>query len=241
MSVFEQFRPAAYPYRFGVTLRVDELHGGVPNSNKAIEGWLRSKFLDNDAMIRQMVTETMAERGVEMETAIEEVATDQHVNGFKRTPEGVLYIEGRQVKAGLKEAASVAATAGKIKERGWGHSQKGVRSFLAEHLFVPEKTILLGVTEPTATVQRFVQSRYGAAIQVEEVVRDVEISFTVKTDMPLTEEEWAHIWLTGENQGLGAARSQGFGTYEVVRFEALPTGGASSNGRSHRRRKAVAA
>jgi hypothetical protein len=28
------------------------------------------------------------------------------------------------------------------------------------------------------------------------------------------------LWLTGEQQGVGASRSQGFGRYEVIKWEA---------------------
>ena len=45
------------------------------------------------------------------------------------------------------------------------------------------------------------------------------IPFTVVTDHDFTDKDWAMIWTTGELQGLGASRSQGYGTYTVTKWE----------------------
>lgn len=177
--------------------------------------------------------------------AIEKTAKDMAgLNMFKRTPTkedavllglpfehpaGVLYIEGRQVKAGIKEAAAVAANAGKISTKNWGNPdnaayKKQLKGWLPEHVFVPQTEILLSrdgapVTEPDGIIQKFVHTHRGDAIAYEEYVRNAEITFRVLTDVELTEEQWAMIMLTGELQGLGASRSQGFGTYTVTGWE----------------------
>lgn len=39
------------------------------------------------------------------------------------------------------------------------------------------------------------------------------------TAQPTPAEQWAMIWLTGEQQGIGATRSQGYGRYTVTRWE----------------------
>ena len=36
---------------------------------------------------------------------------------------------------------------------------------------------------------------------------------------PVTAKEWAAIWLTAEKNGIGASRSQGFGTFKVVAWD----------------------
>jgi hypothetical protein len=41
----------------------------------------------------------------------------------------------------------------------------------------------------------------------------------VITDHDFTPKEWAAIWTAGEQNGLGASRSQGYGRYEVVRWD----------------------
>lgn len=222
MSVFAKFVPKAYPYNYAATLLVGRIAGGTPSDPKVAEGWLRSKLgIDKDELIREAVAELMVERGISAEEATEEVSKRKHLNGFKRDDRG-LYIEGRQIKAALKEAASVAANAGKIKGgRVWGETKKGLKGWFPEHVFVVEEKIYLGVTEATGISQRFVQGRFGSAIQYEEYVDEAKLEFTVTTDHKFTDEQWAMIWLTGEQQGVGACRSVGYGRYEVIRWEEI--------------------
>lgn len=213
MSVFDSYRDKAYPHRWEGTLLVATIAGGTPTDPKVAEGWLRTKIADKDDLLREMVAETMVERGVTADEAAEQVISDKHLNGFKRDGDG-LYIEGRQLKAAIKEAANIRWP----KER-WGPSKKGTRSFFAEHVFVPEDRLHLGVTEASGVNQRFVHTWRGAGIQYEEFVEDAKIDFSVLTDHDFSGEQWAMLWLTGEQNGIGATRSQGYGRYEVVRWE----------------------
>jgi hypothetical protein len=208
----------AWPYRFAGALHIRTIAGGVPSDPNVAEGWLRTKLADKDDLIREAVAKTMAERGIDADEAAKEVDVLKHLNGFKRDASG-LYIEGRQLKSALKEAASVAVASGKLNARGWGKTNKGLLSYLAEHVFVVEDRLPLGVTEPTGVVQRFVHTWRGTGIQYEEYVDDAKVNFTVVADHAFTDEQWAMIWLTGEQQGIGASRSQGFGRYEVTRWE----------------------
>jgi hypothetical protein len=217
-SVFAQFAAKAWPYSFSGTLHVTTIAGGTPSDDKVAEGWLKSKLADKDDIIREAVAKTMVERGITAEEAATEVDNLKHLNGFKRDAQG-LYIEGRQLKAAIKEAASVAVASGKLNGRGWGKTNKGLLSFMAEHVFVVEDRLHLGVTEPTGIVQRFVHTWRGTGIQYEEYVEDAKVDFTIKADHDFTNEQWAMIWLTGEQQGIGASRSQGFGRYEVARWD----------------------
>ena len=171
----------------------------------------------------------MAERGINAEEAASVVDLNKHLNGFKRDPKtGELYIEGRQVKAMLKESANIRwpypnvvwgpngpRKAASVKGEGRG---KVSSAFFAEHVFVQEDQIGLGVTEPTGVVQRFVQTWRGSAIQYEEYIDGPVVSFTVATDYDFTDEQWALLWLTAEQNGLGATRSQGYGRFEVVEW-----------------------
>ena len=219
MSVFEKYRSEAYPHRFSGTLLVGTIAGGTPTDPKVAEGWLRTKLgIDKDDEIRRLVAETMVERGVNAEEATEIVNTQKNLNGFKRNEHG-LYIEGRQLKAALKEATSIAVAAGKLKQRGWGTTNKGIQGYLAEHVFVVEDRLYLGVTEATGINQRFVHTFRGTGIQYEEYVAEAKIDFTVISDHDFTEKEWATIWMCGEQNGIGASRSQGYGRYEVVRWD----------------------
>jgi len=219
-SAFWSFAQKAWPHRFTGRLEVGTLVGGIPSDPNVAEGWLRTKIAGHDDLIRQAVAETMAERGIDAEAATKEVDLRKNLNGFKRTNTGELYIEGRQLKAAIKEACSIAAAAGKIDGgRVWGTTKKGLLGYVAEHVCVMEDQLPLGVTEPTGINQRFVHTFRGSGIQYEEYVTDAVVDFTIATDHNFTREQWAMIWLTGEQQGIGATRSQGYGRYVVTKWE----------------------
>lgn len=219
MSVFEHYHDRAWPYRYHGALHVATIVGGTPTNEKVMEGYLKTKLASPDEIIREAVAETMVERGVTVEEATRLVGDSRSLNGFKRDEHG-LYIEGRQLKACIKEGASVAGAAGKIPiGTVWGKTRKGLLSFIAEHVMVVDDRIHLGTDEPDGIIQRFVHTFRGASIQYEEYVEDASLSFTVISDHEFTEEQWAMIWLTAEQQGLGASRSQGFGRFEVTKWE----------------------
>jgi hypothetical protein len=216
MSVFEKYRAKAYPFNHRVTIRVARLAGGTPTDPKVAEGWLKTKLTTNrDDLIREQVAEVMVERGVTADEATKLVDTNKHLNGFKRNASG-LYIEGRQMKACIKEAANVRWP----KDR-WGPSRKGTLSFFAEHVFVQEDIMSLGVDEPSGVAQRFVHTWRGSGIQYEEYVDDAELTFTVACDFDFTDEQWGLLWLTAEQQGIGASRSQGYGRFEVTAWDKI--------------------
>lgn len=214
-SAFSRYQKKAYPIRYEGTLIVHTLVGGTPTDPNVAKAWIESKLDSSDDIIRDQVAEIMADRGVGKDEAAEILKMNKHLNGFKRDSNG-LYIEGRQLKAAMKEAASVAVAAGKLDARGWGKTNKGLKSWLAEHIIVLEDKLYLGVNEPTGVMQRFIATFRGTGIQYEEFVEDAKINFTVTTDQDFTAEQWAMLWLTGERQGLGSSRSQGFGTYTVT-------------------------
>lgn len=228
-SVFEAFQKDAYPYHFDGTLHINIIMGGVPSNEKVAEGWIRSKMGENaDEQIKELVEKTMAERGITQDEAVDEVAELKNLNGFKRTGDGVLYVEGRQLKAGLKEAASVAVSSEQIEKTGWGSTRKWLTTFLPEHVFVVEEELLfyrlvdgekVYVTERDGIHTGFVHTPRGSAIQLQEFLRDVYVDFTVVADWPFTAKDWGIIWLKGQFQGLGASRSQGRGTYKVTRWD----------------------
>lgn len=232
-SPFTRYQKKAYPYLFAGRIKISSIAGGTPTSQKTAEGWIRSKFEEKDDTIRRMVAETLVERGVKpddasgdaVEEAISTVVENQHLSGFKRNPNG-LYIEGRQLKACLKEAASVAANSGKLRAKGWGkpdneNYKKGIKAWFPEHVFVKEDILNLGATEPTGIAQRFIHGRHGSAIQYEEYVENAVIEFTVETDYDFEKSEWAALWLTAEQLGLGASRSQGYGRFKVTEWKQL--------------------
>lgn len=234
MTAFQSFRADSYPYKFAGALHVDVLVGGTPTDPKVAEGWLRTKLgVDSDRLIQEMVAQTMVERGVTAEEAVPLVNAQKNLNGFKRDEKG-LYIEGRHLKAALKEAVNVAYSVGKLLnskgKNSWGLTAKGIHSFAAEHIVVPDDRLHLGISadeftrralagEGCGINQRFVSTFRGTGIQYEEFVEGATIDFTVWSDYDFTEANWAAIWLTGEQQGIGASRSQGYGRYQVTRWE----------------------
>lgn len=242
-SVFETFREQAWPYKYRGRIHTETLAGGVPTNPRVAEGWIRSKLQTTDQQIREMVSEAMVERGInpesgelDREQVIEQVAALKSLNGFKRTRQGQLYLEGRQLKAALKEAVGIAVSVGKVEQKNWGVTRKWLSKFLPEHVFVLEDKLLLEKPDgspftfddlkPDSSIggvnQRFVQTKMGArAIQYEEFVLGAEFDFTVASDYEFTDKDWAMLWLTGEMQGVGAARSAGFGRYVVMDWKRL--------------------
>lgn len=231
-SVFAPIKDKSFPYRYHGTIEVDTLVGGVPSNENVAKAWLETKLKGSktDEQIQRMVAETMVERKISADEALEIVNNLKNLNGFKKGEEkdslglptghdGELFYEGRQLKAALKEAVSVAASVGKLKIQGWGNTRKWIQGFFPEHVFVAEKRLYLGVMEPTGVLQQFVHTRFGSSIQYQEHVDNATFDFTIVTDHLFTDRDWAMIWTTGEMNGLGASRSQGYGTYRVIRWE----------------------
>lgn len=233
--VFSKWDNESYKFRFQGQIELGTLVGGVPSDPKVAEGWLKSKLQENDDRIREMVADVMVERSVSMDEATEIVNNLKNLNGFKRNPAGALFIEGRQLKAALKEAVSVAVSAGKLEMTGWGKTRKWLTNFLPEHVFVLEEMLeikqfndskeLVKATKPSGIFQQFVHTHRGSSIQYQEYVTDAVIEFNVICDHPFTSKDWGMIWTTGEKNGLGASRSQGYGTYSVTKWDAVDLDG----------------
>lgn len=230
-STFEELRQKIWSHRFSAEIFVPIIMGGIPFDQKVAEGWIKTKMgLNDDALVQEAVAKTMVEMGVTLEKAVEEVDKNKHLNGFKRDKNGFLYYEGRCLKAALKEAISVAADAGNLQPRGMGlNNRKGVLSFCAEHVMVAETELSLGVKEPTGILQKFVHTYRGSGIQYEEYVENATIRFTVMSDFDFDgpksaenqkfEEFWGTVMVTMEKQGIGASRSQGYGTFTTTKWQ----------------------
>ena len=71
-------------------------------------------------------------------------------------------------------------------------------------------------------VQRFVKNKMGQmGISYEEYIDEAIVHFTLSSDNNFDNEFYGMLWTTGEQQGLGASRSQGFGRYKVTRWEKI--------------------
>lgn len=229
-SVFAAVRGRSFPYTYHGSIEVDTLVGGVPSDPNVAKAWLETKLKNTttDEQLQRMVTETMVERKVTADEALDIVNKLRNLNGFKKDDEGLFY-EGRQLKAALKEAVSVAAAVDKLKIQGWGSTRKWIQGFFPEHVFILEQRLhlttpdedgkLVPVREASGILQQFVHTRFGSSIQYQEFVTQATFDFTVVTDHLFTDRDWENIWTTGEMNGLGASRSQGYGTYRVVKWD----------------------
>jgi len=225
-NIFAKYQAEAYPYRYEATFLIRNIAGGTPNDPDIIKKFIDTKVSGSDERRAKLVAEVLADRiqageASTKEEAVELAAEQWSVNGFKSDSEG-LYIEGRQLKACIKEAASIAMAAGKLPRR-WGNTHKGIVNYVAEHIFVEEDKLHLGVTEPTGTSRSFIHVRTPQgprdSIKLVDYVEEAKVSATIATDHEFSEREWAMVWLTAGNNGLGADRSQGFGLFDVIEWK----------------------
>lgn len=226
-------KAAAQTYtQYRATLRFKNLIvGGIPSDKSVIEGWIRSRMDLGDAAISELVEQTVEERGVlTPDEAIEAVMQSElapSVNGFKRDDNGELCIEGRIVKAALKEWMNSAYPGtkfpGKTKIDGL---RKGLMRYAAEAVRVDDLLIGLGVKEPTAIEERIkhVMTPQGprSSINRVEVVEQPEVTFTISVrDDFIPEDAWARIWSVGEAIGLGSDRGRSDGQFELTEWQRL--------------------
>jgi hypothetical protein len=226
-------KAAAQTYtQYRATLRFKNLIvGGIPSDKSVIEGWIRSRMDLGDAAISELVEQTVTERGVlTPDEAIEAVMQSElapSVNGFKRDDNGQLCIEGRIVKAALKEWMNSAYPGtkfpGKTKIEGL---RKGLMRYAAEAVRVDDLLIGLGVKEPTTIEERIkhVMTPQGprSSINRVEVVEQPEVTFTISVrDDFIPEDAWARIWSVGEAIGLGSDRGRSDGQFELTEWQRL--------------------
>jgi hypothetical protein len=226
-SVFAQWETKIWKYRYQVGLVIDTIHGATPDNPKIVAGWIESKFRDNDMKIQEAVAEVMVELKISAEEAMKKVIEKTSVNRFKKDDSG-LYIEGRIVKAAIKEAVSVSAQGedGIPAGQAYGHGmpKKKPASFVAEHVQVEDRRIYLGCAEADREHQKFISTFRGNAIGYEEEIDEAKVSFVVSTDFDFSKvdkEWWQKVWTTGQRQGLGGSRSQGYGNYAVTQWELI--------------------
>lgn len=176
------------------------LYGGIPRDPDMIERWLKAAEIDSP------------ELAAETEEAVEPIPHDQRVAGmwcgFKRDGNLGLYIEARQIKAALKDAANVLQAA---------LGQKNLKAKLAARVFVAPERIFLGKAEPAAFEERaiHVMTRLGPrdALKRADYVLNTTITCDLRVlgDGVISEKMLRDIIEYTAIVGIGADRSQGGG------------------------------
>lgn len=227
--------------RYRATLQfTGRLVGGSPSDPKLIEGWYQSKLgITDESQKREFIKRQLAEvhgldptvaTDADILKAVDESIIEQKAQVFKRTPDGLPYIEGRHVKAMLKEATNIAAP---FPEK-WGRKTntkgnlvggKTPKAFVAEVVWVPEQPYVVGDdSDGFDLAVGHVPDGFGGTRSTlgyfEYLDRPtVEIVMEVLDDC-ITAEQWARVWSVAERNGLGARRSQGAGQFLVTAWSA---------------------
>jgi hypothetical protein len=216
-------------YRARIAFR-NKLLGGVPKDPELVEAWLRSKAgISDQDELRHAWLRTLLELGMEVSeqttfedamSASRKLAGSKVTTGFKVSAERGLYIESRQVKAGLRENVNILYGGSRV-----GPTKKGPRSFVAERVFITPDELYLDRREPDG-VELIIghlagpQGPRSVLSYHEYVAPPVSIEFTVMVaEDSIPHEWWPRVWTLFEQNGLGATRSQGYGTFDLLAWE----------------------
>jgi len=201
---------------YKVTILIKDIVGGRPATAEMIEKWVAATCKAKTAEERARIVDADVQ-------ALGDVADDKaqaHTTVFARV-DGGLAIEGRQVKAMLKEAANIIKGRDPVKV-------KNLRSKVADQVFVSEEYIPLGRTEPDEYQERpiHVMTAQGPRTSIKrvEMVKGAEVTFTVRRrqgrdTQSVPEPTLLAILDYCQTLGLGADRSQGYGTFTVQSVE----------------------
>lgn len=206
----------------------DEIRGGTPKSPDVIDAWLRVKMGEGSA-VEQLAQTTKEQMGVASISEEERKKLKELVwCGFKRGKDGMLMHEGRCIKAMLKECSNILKDFVGVT---------ALKSKVADHFFVVEDEISLGVPEPTGASQGFVHTITPAgpvdALKMTDYVKGATIRFTVQClNEPMATRDKLSKIDTGELLklllaygcfiGTGAERGQSRGRFTVTKLERLP-------------------
>lgn len=237
MGIFDNDVDLFATYRATLTFR-DKVMGGTPMDPKIVAAWLRKVLgTDKKEELRQALLRTLLELGMdvnpdmtyeELEAGSEKMVATKQTNGFKRDAAGV-YLESRTIKAAIKECTSILYPFQAENSKGkWGATNKAARSYVAERVFVNPDHVSLGRLEPDG-VELFIghtsgpkgpQSNLTYYQYAERATIECEI---ISAEDGVSLDQWKHIWVLMQENGLGALRSQGFGRFDLEQFERIPT------------------
>jgi hypothetical protein len=205
----------------------DRCIGGIPiaSENGRIDvyrGWLKGQDIEDDPTFTKPLAEALAD-DPDMPVASDDEVVG--ISGFRRDDNG-LYIEARQVKAMLKEAA---------QRLGYVKAKRGARQVLQHDLHVRASNgagqkLYLGKSEPDGIETRPIavvtpQGPRSSIKAFEFVTNEQRLSWRVRVladgigNGIIGEDELSAMLELGQELGLGADRSQGEGTFTLERFE----------------------
>ena len=201
----------------------DKLCGGVPKSEKAIEGWIRTNVEDK-SKLDQMISDTKEAMKVD-ELSKEDVddLAKSAWNGFKQDEHGI-YVEGRQIKSMFKESANVIKNVLNVS---------AFKARVAERVFVVEDKVYINneddvrFKEPSGFYEGMVHAMTAmgkiSALKRVDYVESASITFTLRVlDEKLVTKDKKrldiptyimHLITHAQENGLGAERSQGNGKF----------------------------
>jgi len=207
--------------RYKVELQVtNRLMAGIPKNPEMIEAWLEARQPSEAAIARRRANgeeitpvAVLAEQVAEEVDAVEE---ERAWLGFKK--DDVLYIEGSNVKAHLKDCANIMQ---KLLDF------KALRSKLADRVYVEDERVYLGKAEPDGYYEHpvHVMTRQGprSALKRNDYVEQPCLSFGLRVlaDGVIDEDLLRDIFEYGGTHGIGAERGLGYGRYELKVLEEL--------------------
>jgi hypothetical protein len=212
-----RFNPIDLYVVYHVVIRLRRrLCGGMPRNKELIKGWIEAKTGHKDEKAK-----ALAEADAEL--IVNEVAEKTWV-GFPEDVELGLFMETRKIKAMLKQSASLLQITKK---------KLGSKQILAEGMEVKSvegsDRIYFGKKEPDGTDESpiHVKTPQGprTALRRMDYMDQPTLKFDVWVLKTATQEkrhvgedELVQILKHAQENGLGAARSQGEGKFDVIEF-----------------------
>lgn len=226
-------------YRITIKVR-DKICGGVPRNPDVLESAIKARTGHDDAITAKQIEE--AEAALPKLTEFENIVEQQvqkSWNGFLSDPERGLFIWARQAKALFKECATML----RVTVEKMGSKQILQHGFEIKAPTAPEDRLFLAADEggtPILNPHGFdegpihVQTPQGprTAIKRVDFVEGCYLTFEVwvlsthaTEKRHVGEGEVREMLKFGQENGLGADRSQGRGKFDVVGFEVVQKAG----------------
>jgi hypothetical protein len=222
-AALAEFSPRRLYDVYSVRIRIREaLHGGKPKDPALLESHIKRKTGFEDEATRKLIEQ--AEEGApEPAPGDLDVTIEKSASRFLSDERG-LYVETFQIKAMLRQSGSML---------GLYKKKRGSKQVCAEGLEVRglehERRVYLGKSEPDgtreATVHAMTPKGPISGIKHTDYVGPVELAFEVwilKTAAAETrhvgKDDLVEILTFGQENGIGADRSQGFGKFDVIGF-----------------------